>query len=55
MIDDVNLNRFYFHRESEQAPVEQALLKIDTLKAQFLENAGRNAEGYIMLKVVEYL
>ncbi|SAL98519.1 hypothetical protein [Absidia glauca] len=35
--------------------VERALLKIDELKAEFLKNKDRFSEGYVMLKVVEYI
>lgn len=42
-------------RESENLPVELALLKIDTFKAEFLQSGGRTTEEYTMLKVVEYL
>ncbi|KAI8332421.1 hypothetical protein BC941DRAFT_436630, partial [Chlamydoabsidia padenii] len=41
--------------ESENSPIELALLQINTLKAKFLMTEGRKTEGYIMLKVVEYL
>ncbi|GAA5813632.1 hypothetical protein MFLAVUS_007116 [Mucor flavus] len=41
--------------ESENASIELALLRIDTFKTKFLETKSRTAEGYIMLKVVEYI
>ncbi|KAG1466648.1 hypothetical protein G6F55_000342 [Rhizopus delemar] len=41
--------------ESENLPIELALLQIDTFKAKFLKTEGRTTEGYTMLKVVEYL
>ncbi|KAI7854996.1 hypothetical protein BDC45DRAFT_439873 [Circinella umbellata] len=41
--------------ESENSPIELALLQIDTFKAKFLKAEGRVTEGYTMLKVVEYL
>ncbi|KAI8087065.1 hypothetical protein BDF21DRAFT_222660 [Thamnidium elegans] len=45
----------YMCRESENLPIELALLQIDTFKAKFLKTEGRTTEGYTMLKVVEYL
>ncbi|KAG1142698.1 hypothetical protein G6F37_007407 [Rhizopus arrhizus] len=41
--------------ESENLPIELALLQIDTFKAKFLKTEVRTTEGYTMLKVVEYL
>jgi hypothetical protein len=53
-------SHFYFVcvcmcRESENLPIELALLQIDTFKAKFLKTEVRTTEGYTMLKVVEYL
>ena len=54
-IRDMNLNSFSWDRQNEETPVECALLQIDDFKAKFLKSDGRRTEGYIMLKVVEYL
>ncbi|KAI7896387.1 uncharacterized protein EV154DRAFT_411515 [Mucor mucedo] len=41
--------------KSENSPIELALLQINTFKSKFLRAEGRATEGYIMLKIMDYI